>query len=85
MFVPCYDLIMLTALAPLRWFWEGWKRAGHAIGIVLSFVVLTMLWIVAFGLYALIMKCGRVFKDTAPATYWRAVDPDYPESLLHGF
>lgn len=77
---------MISLPSPLRWLWEGWKRVSRAIGIAMSFIVLTVLWIVAFGLYALVMKCGKLFRRTPlPATYWRDVDPDYPESLSHGF
>lgn len=71
---------------PFIWLWEGWKYVSRMIGVVMSFIVLTILWAIIFGFYALIMKCVKLVKHApAPVTYWHETDPDYPQSLSHGF
>jgi hypothetical protein len=77
---------MVTLPTPLRQLWNGWKRVSRAIGIALSFVVLTIVWLVAFGLYALILRVIRLFKKKGnPASYWRDTVPESAENLLHPF
>lgn len=56
------------------------------MGIVVSAVVLSVLWGVVFGLYAVGRRCAMVLKRPGKTeTYWKPVPPDYPNSLDHGF
>jgi hypothetical protein len=59
---------------------------GHALGRIVSFVILTILWIVGFGTYGIIMKIARLFlPKKPPESYW--VDPpkEFPESMRYQF
>lgn len=71
---------------PLNWLWTGWLKLSEAIGFVMSRILLTVLWIVAFGIYAVIQKTIGLFALSVPAqTYWKDCEPDYPESMKHPF
>lgn len=72
---------------PISWMYAGWKKFSHVLGIVMSFLILTILWIVGFGIYALVMKIITVPKRFAkePATYWVESEPVTLESMHRQF
>lgn len=49
-----------------------------AIGTVMSKIILTILWLVGFGIYALALKIIRIPSHFAkpPATFWIDAVPD---------
>ncbi len=54
----------------------------------MSKIILTILWIVGFGIYALIFRCIRLFvkKAEAPAdTFWIDVPALQPDDLHRQF
>jgi hypothetical protein len=56
---------------PLKALWRGWMAFSHAIGTVMSAILLSVLWVVAFGAYAIILKIIKMFGDKKiPETYW---------------
>ncbi|MBI2636124.1 hypothetical protein HYW84_02245 [Candidatus Peregrinibacteria bacterium] len=72
---------------PFNWLWSAWKIFGAAVGKAMSKVILTILWIAGFGLYAIILKIMRLFakKSRAPDTYWIDVPPPQPGDLHRQF
>lgn len=70
---------------PLEVLWNGWKTISHAIGRVMSFIILSVLWVVAIGIYALILRLTGGARRAAPATYWIPVKPQQADDLLHQF
>ena len=55
----------------LNWLWQGWMAFSKAFGRVMSFIILTILWIVGFGVYAIIAKIIAATRRVVPAsTYW---------------
>ena len=58
---------------PLRQIYDAWMGFSRAIGRVVSFVILTVLWIVGFGAYAIIGRLIRKKPSGSPATYWLPV------------
>ena len=68
---------------PLSWFYDAWMEFSKALGMVMSKIILTILWIIGFGIYGIIAKIGRLFvrKAGAPGTYW--IDVTEPSSDLH--
>mgnify|MGYP001310934896 FL=1 len=72
---------------PLSWLWEGWKKFGHAMGLVMSTIFLTVIWIVLFGLYGVILRIVGLFRGRQPdpATFWIDVEPTAPESYRQQF
>ena len=71
---------------PISWLWEGWKIVGHAIGRVMSFIILTILWIIGFGIYGIVMKIIALFtKEEKKESYWIDLEPMTDESLTQQF
>ena len=72
---------------PISWLYALWKKFSHVLGIVMSFLILTVLWIVGFGTYAIIIKIVTFPKRFAskPQTYWIDVAPSTAESMKHQF
>lgn len=72
---------------PLSWIYSLWKKFSHVLGIIMSFLILTILWVIGFGIYAIILKIitfpKRFSKD--PHSYWIEVEPTTPESMKHQF
>mgnify|MGYP003989956991 FL=1 len=72
---------------PISWIYALWKKFSHVLGTVMSFLILTVLWIVGFGIYAIVIKIitfPKRFK-TKPNTYWIDVEPTTVESINHQF
>ena len=71
---------------PLNWFYEAWMEFGHVFGRIMSFLILTVLWVVGFGAYGIVMKIGRLFTKTEPKqTYWLDVPHSKDDSLTLQF
>jgi hypothetical protein len=65
--------------------WKGWMAVSHIIGIVMSFILLTVLWIVLFGAYALCLRVAGLFRRRpVSTTYWRDVTGG-KDGFLHQF
>ncbi len=72
---------------PLSWLWAAWKLFAEILGKIMSKIILTILWIVGFGTYGIILKCIWVFRRKPPtaASYWIDVPPAPPGDLHHQF
>lgn len=72
---------------PVRWMYALWKKFSHYLGMVMSFLILTVLWIVGFGIYAVILKLITLPKrfQSDPDTYWITIEPTTTESMKHQF
>ncbi len=72
---------------PIKQIYSLWKKFSHVLGIVMSFIILTVLWIVGFGIYAIILKIitfpKRFQKD--PNTYWIDAEVSDIDSMKHQF
>lgn len=72
---------------PLNWLYKGWMAFSHALGMVMSKIILTLLWIIGFGSYGIVMKvmslCSK--KNLHPETYWVDTPPDFKDSMKHQF
>ncbi len=73
---------------PFSWFYDAWMAFSHALGMVMSKIILTILWIVGFGTYGIILKIIKLFRSRASPcddTYWIDVPPLPPDDLHHQF
>ncbi|HLD08332.1 MAG TPA: hypothetical protein VJB60_04690 [Candidatus Peribacterales bacterium] len=72
---------------PLRFLWKGWMGFSHILGMVMSTIILTALWIVGFGIYAIILKIillpSRFWKE--PDSFWIMVKQDPIENMRYPF
>lgn len=84
--IHLYCLLMKLP-APLRILWKGWMIFSHVLGIIMSTIILTVLWIVGFGIYAIILKIISIpslFKKH-PETYWIDVKPETVDNMRYPF
>lgn len=72
---------------PFNWLYDAWMAFSHVLGMVMSKIILTILWIVGFGSYGIARKIIFLFvkKAEAPGTYWIDVLPTEPDDLHHQF
>jgi len=72
---------------PISWIYAAWKKFSHVLGIVMSFLILTVLWIVGFGIYAIVLRIitfPKRFKAD-PNSYWIDCEPTTVDSMKHQF
>lgn len=62
-----------------------WMRFSHALGRVMSAIILTLLWVIGFGIYAFILRIIGLFRRPDPSTEWRDAPEQSPESMRHQF
>ncbi len=72
---------------PINFLYTCWKKFSHLLGIIMSFLILTILWIIGFGTYGIIMNIMtlRARCKPKPDSYWIDVEPSTTESLKHQF
>jgi hypothetical protein len=72
---------------PLRPLYDLWMKFAHVLGIIMSTIILTVFWIVAIGLYAIILKIISIPKlwKGKPSTYWIESEKQSLESMKHQF
>ena len=71
---------------PINWLWILWKRFAEVLGRVMSWFILSVLWILGFGIYAMAFKTLHLVRPPRKTTtYW--VDPpkDFPNSMKYQF
>ncbi|MBM3228109.1 hypothetical protein FJZ27_04625 [Candidatus Peribacteria bacterium] len=70
---------------PLRRLYDLWMRFSQVLGRIMSTILLTILWIFVFGLYAIILKCMRlVSRQSSKETYWIDVS-DHSTEMRYQF
>src|SRR3989344_1744186 len=84
--VHLYCLLMHLP-APLRLLYSTWRKFSHVLGMVMSTIILTILWIVGFGLYAVILKIVHLplRRQVEPDSFWIDVKPDPAENMRYPF
>ena len=72
---------------PISWIYALWKKISSILGVVMSFIILTILWIVGFGIYAIILKIITLplYFAKKPKSYWIDIKPTTVESMKHQF
>lgn len=71
---------------PLSWIFALWKKFSHGLGIVMSSIILSLLWIIGIGSYAILYKIGRLFRrKPSQDTYWISVPSDKENNLRYQF
>lgn len=78
---------MMKLSPPLSWFYDAWMEFSRVLGMIMSKIILTILWLVGFGTYAVILKIIRLFvpKAQAPGTSWFDVPAAVPDDLHRQF
>jgi len=70
---------------PLSWVWKGWMAFSNVLGMVMSKVILTILWLLFFSIYGIIVKIFGIRKiwQKPPKTYW--LDPSEDAGMQYQF
>ncbi len=77
----------MNAPKPLKLLWKGWMAFSHVLGLIMSTIILTVLWIVGFGIYAIILRIVRIPKifQKPAQSFWIDVSPDPKEHMRYPF
>lgn len=72
---------------PIKQIYALWEKFSHILGNIMSFIILTVLWIVGFGTYAIIMKIITLPKRFAaePDTFWIDANVTTADTMRHQF
>ncbi len=55
-------------------------KLSHVIGLIMSSIILTVLWVIVFGIYAIILKIVNTFgKHPAQESYWWDVSQEHSD------
>lgn len=60
----------------------AWMKFSHTLGAIMSWLILSILWIIAFGPYAIAFKFTQK-KPKEMNSYWIDADPN--QDLRHQF
>jgi cell division protein FtsN len=61
----------------LQRLYKLWMAFSHVLGRIMSSILLTVLWVIVIGLYAIVLKTMRLFSKKPEAdTYWIDVSKD---------
>lgn len=67
-----YTSRMQSLKAALRPLYDAWMTFAHVLGWINGRIILTALYVVVIGPYAVVRRIGLVFtRRSAPSTYWR--------------
>jgi hypothetical protein len=71
---------------PFSWLWDGWMMFSKALGFVMSKIMLTIFWLIFFGIYALIIRLIGLFSHKPKTdSYWLDTPTDYENSMKYQF
>lgn len=71
---------------PLRQLYDGWMIGSEALGRIMSWILLTALWVVGFGIYAIVLKVIVLFRSAkTPVTYWVPLPPEPGDGMIRPF
>lgn len=64
-----------------------WMKFSHALGFIVTTLILTILWIIGFGVYAVILRIVSIPKlfAKAQASYWIDVKAEDHDSMKYPF
>ncbi len=71
---------------PFRQLWSLWLAFSHALGRVMSVVLLTVLWVTVIGAYGICYKVIMLFRRRRESSsLWVPIPEQGPEDLLQQF
>ncbi len=78
--------ILMRLPPPFSWLWSGWMAFSHLLGKVMSFIILTVFWLIGIGIYGIIAKLIKVAKPKKNLqTYWIPSQPQTAEDMQRQF
>jgi len=71
---------------PLNYLWKGWMAFSNVLGMIMSKVILTVMWLAVFSIYGVILKIVMLFKPKKKSdTYWVNPPKKIENDLRHQF
>lgn len=71
--------------SPIKEIYALWEKFAHVFGLVMNTIILTVFWIVAIGIYAIIGKLIRLTRKKPSDTYWIPAEPRTVDSMHRQF
>lgn len=76
----------MTLPGPLQWLWDRWMQFSHGLGLVMSSILLSIMWLLGVGIYGIVWKIGGLFSNKKSVqTYWLPLAPSKPDDMRHPF
>ncbi|MDA1209158.1 MAG: hypothetical protein O2904_03980 [bacterium] len=69
---------------PLKQIYKVWELFSHVLGMVMSKILLTILWLLVFGPYAIVWKILHLRKKKQ-SSYWIDVDLNAKNDMKYQF
>jgi hypothetical protein len=82
--VHLYNFLSMKVLSFLRFLYEKWMIICRAIGTVMGAILLTIIWIILFGPYALLFFVIKKRSNNF-STYWHPLLLKSGEGLEHPY
>jgi len=71
---------------PFKQLYAMWMKFSHVLGMVMSKIILTVLWVIGFGIYGITLKIIHLFKKEKDTdTYWLDTEQDFENSMKYQF
>lgn len=68
---------------PFKMQHKAWEKFSHVLGLIMSKIILTLLWIVGFGPYAIVWRLAHL-KSKKKDSYWVEIDNEH-NNLKYSF
>ncbi len=70
-------VLILRLFMPFRQIWEGWKKIAHKLGIINTYILLTVMYFLVIPVFALMAGKKRLRLKLKPdaKSYWEDVKP----------
>jgi uncharacterized membrane protein (DUF373 family) len=70
---------------PLKPIVDAWMAFSRALGKVMSFILLTVVWVVVFGIYGIVLKIIRLFQQEDSSSTWKEPIPEDAKTMKFSF
>ncbi|OGJ55152.1 hypothetical protein A3D11_03720 [Candidatus Peribacteria bacterium RIFCSPHIGHO2_02_FULL_49_16] len=71
---------------PFKQLYALWMKFSHVLGMVMSKIILTLLWLVGFGIYGIVFKMINLLRrEKQKESYWKDTEKDFDSSMKYQF
>jgi len=71
---------------PLQRLYDLWMRFAHLLGRIVSFLLLSILWLFGFGIYGIALRVAKSIRpEPSRDSYWIDVPPKMADDMRHQF
>ncbi len=75
---------MMHLPPPLQRLYDAWMRFAHILGRIMSFILLSLLWLFGFGVYGIVLRVVTYLRPKPTLdSYWIDVPPKMADDMRH--